>query len=240
MIVLKYDAFSKFQKFVNESEDSQNDPANLLRKEVQGDVSRCVSKLIGVFPFFGEYLLSCRFLYGHPNVDTMATDGKNIFINELFASKLTDKQMQFILAHEVLHCVLQHHTRMANKLGSHVTKEQAEKWNIAADLEINPMLVQEGLLSKEEVKNVLKGLYEDKYLGQAAEPIYDDLPDDTTGGNPPPGDPPVAVANVGDPISTPKGDYGVITKINADGTYEIDSLTKEEAYEIAKSKIPQF
>jgi len=164
----------------------------------------------------------------------MATDGRNIFINELFASKLSDAQMQFILAHEVLHCVLQHHTRMANKLGSHVTKAQADQWNYAADLEINPMLVQEGMLSKDEVKNVLKGLYEDKYIGQAAEPIYDDLGEvsqDPTGEYP---------ANVGDPISTPKGDYGVITKILADGTYEIDPLTKAEAYELARSMMPQF
>lgn len=239
MIVLRYDAFSKFQKFVNESEDLQKDPANLLRKEVQGDVSRCVSKLIGMFPFFGEYLLSCRFLYGHPAVDTMATDGKNIFINELFASKLTDKQMYFILAHEVLHCVLQHHIRMADKLGAKVTSGQGLKWNYAADYEINPMLVQEGMITKDEVKNVLKGLYEDKYIGQAAEAIYDALGADSETPQDTP-DPPMMAANVGDPISTPKGDYGVITRINADGTFEIDSLTKEEAYEIAKNKMPEF
>jgi hypothetical protein len=236
MIVLKYDAFDKFQKFVNESEDLQKDPANLLRKEVQGDVSRCVSKLIGMFPFFGEYLLSCRFLYGHPDVPTMATDGKNIFINEMFASKLSDKQMQFILAHEVLHCVLQHHLRMADKLGAHVTKGQANKWNYAADYEINPMLVQEGIITKDEVKNVLKGLYEDKYLGQAAEPIYDDLGADSENDQETPGDG-MRPANVGDPISTPSGDYGVITKIHADGSFEVDPLTKEEAYELAKSKM---
>lgn len=240
MIVLKYDAFNKFTKFVNESKDTQNDPNNLLLKEVKGDVSRCVSLLIATMPFFGEYLLTCRFLYGSPDVPTMATDGKNIFINERFASTLSDTQMTFILAHEVLHCVLQHHTRMADKLGSHVSQAQATKWNYAADYEINPMLVQEGLISKHEVKDVLKGCYEDKYLGQAAEYIYDQLGAESEEDQEVPGGDEYSEAQIGDPISTPKGDYGVITKINADGTFVIDRLTKEEAYEIAQNALPRF
>jgi predicted metal-dependent peptidase len=239
MIVLKYDAFNKFAKFVNESKDTQNDPNNLLLKEVKGDVSRCVSVLIATMPFFGEYLLTCRFLYGHPDVDTMATDGKNIFINPRFASTLSDTQMIFILAHEVLHCVLQHHTRMRDKLGS-ATRGQATKWNYAADYEINPMLVQEGLISKTEVKDVLKGCYEDKYIGQSAEYIYDQLGAESEEDQETPGGDEYSEAQIGDPISTPNGDYGVITKINADGTFVIDPLTKEEAYEIAKNMPPRF
>lgn len=231
MVVLKYDAYNKHLQFVNENEDLQKDDNNLLRKEVRNDVSRCVSKLVGVFPFFGEYLLGCRFLYGARGVDTMATDGKNIFINEQFASKLSDKQMMFILAHEVLHCVLQHHIRMRDKLGAHVSKGQAEQWNYAADYEINPMLVQEGLLTKDEVKNVLKGLYEDKYIPWAAEPIYDDLGSPSDEGE---GEPPMYQANVGDAVTIKGGKgYGKITQINADGSYEIESITREEAMKIA-------
>jgi hypothetical protein len=233
MIVLKYDAFNKHQHFLNENKDLQDDEKNLLRKEVKNDVSRCVSKLVGVFPFFGEYLLSCRFLYGARGVDTMATDGRNIFINERFAASLSDKQMMFVLAHEVLHCVLQHHTRMRDKLGAHVSSAQANQWNYAADYEINPMLVEEGLISKEEVKNVLKGLYEDKYIAWAAEPIYDDL------GEVPPQDPPgdfMFPAEVGDPVTLKSGGYGKITQINADGSFEIDSITRDEAYDLAKNR----
>jgi predicted metal-dependent peptidase len=227
MIVLKYDAFWKHNK-LNESEDSQSDPKNALREEVKSDVKRCVALILARYPFFGEYLIECRFLYDHPAIDTMATDGKNIFINSQFAAKLDDDQMTFILCHEILHIMLLHHLRMENK------GAEPKRWNYAADYEINPMLVGEGLLTADQVKNEIKGLYDEKYLKKAAEVIYDELPEsaeqDPTPGS---GDWPV---NVGDVIKTKDGKWGKITQIGANGTFDAEEITPEEGKKILKQK----
>ena len=218
--------------FLNENKSAQNDDNNLLRQEVKSDVSRCVSMILAKYPFFGEYLIECRFLYDYPGVPTMATDGHNIFISSRFAASLTEPQMIFILCHEILHIMLLHHLRMENKVGSRPSKEEANHWNWAADLEINPMLVGEGLLSADEVKNGIKGLYDEKYLGWACEVIYDDTPpksqDDPNGAEYP--------VNVGDAVESKNGKFGVIEKINADGSYDIKEISRDEAYAIAKSK----
>jgi len=233
MVILKYDSYEKFNKFkaINEN-DSQEDPLNLLRKEVQSDVSRCVSLILAKYPFFGEYLYDCRFLYDHPDINTMATDGKNIFISSKFAASLTDEQMIFILCHEILHIMLLHHLRMANKLGSKPSGAEANKWNYAADYEINPMLVGEGLLTADEVKNDIKGLYKEEYIGKACEVIYDELPGGEDGQDPPPGGQDFPV-NIGYPVQLKNGKFGKISKINADGSYEIEEITEKEARSLA-------
>lgn len=241
MIVLNYDLYLKHQVFskINEDKseiDSQNDPNNLLREEVKRDVSRCISRILALYPFFGEYLIECRFLYDHPEIDTMATDGKNIFINCQFASKLTDDQMIFILCHEVLHIMLLHHIRMINKLGSHPNAGEAKRWNYAADYELNPMLVKDGLLSEDEVKNKIHACYDSKYFDKAAEVIYDELGSaGDKGQEPPPGAQEWPV-NIGDVIYTKDKKYGQITRIGADGTYDAKDLTDDEAKEILTKK----
>lgn len=230
MVILKYDAFQKYKVFESNIYD-QDDENNQLREETKKDVSRCISLILAQYPFFGEYLIECRFLYDAPGVDTMATDGKNIFISSRFAASLSDAQMIFILCHEVLHIMLLHHLRMHNKFGANA-HEHARGWNVAADHEINPMLVKEGLLTADEVKNAIKGLYDEKYIGKSAETIYNELGDDEKGQDSPNSEYPV---NVGYPIETKDGKFGKITKINVNGTYEYEEITKEEAYSLAES-----
>lgn len=239
MVILKYEAFNKHQKFVeiNESEDRQNDPNNLLRKETQDDVSRCVAIIINKFPFFGEFLINCRFLYDAPGVDTMATDGKNIFVNCRFASKLSDKEMIFVLCHEVLHPIMLHFSRCEKYVGTNLSKAEHERWNIAADHEINPMLVDEGLISADEIKKIgdVGGLYDEKYKKDGkwmpAEPIYDEVKEEDAQN--PPNEYPV---NVGDVIHTKKGEWAKIKKVNADGSYDAEPMTKEEAVKFLDSQ----
>ena len=235
MKILDYRAFSKHEEFLDKlsimesllENVKQDDPNNLMREEVKNDIKRCVGVILGKYPFFGEYLIDCRFLYDHPKIETMATDGKNIFINSRFAAGLSDDEMIFILCHEVLHIMLLHHLRMANKFGGSMTQAEAEKWNYAADLELNPMLVADGLLTREQVKNDIEGLYEDEYIGVSAEVIYDKLKDDASQ-QPPPSSQSVPV-NVGSVIYTKDKKFGKITKINVDGSYEADEITQAEA-----------
>jgi len=173
--ILPFDSFNNLNEWKTsnrllEKIESQENP-NL--DEVKEDIDRALAKIMGRFPFFGEFIFRFRILYvpwDHPDIKTMATDGKNIFINPGFAAALTDAQTIFILCHEVLHNVMMHFAREKVK-----GVDDHQRANVAMDLEINPMLVDEGLLTADEVKNEINGLYDEKYLDMPWEEIYDKI-----------------------------------------------------------------
>lgn len=65
-------------------------------------------------------------------VGTAAVDGKSIFIDPDWWGSLSADEQVGVLAHEVLHIALQHHTRRGNR--------DLSRWNIAGDLAINGTL----------------------------------------------------------------------------------------------------
>ena len=93
---------------------------------------------------------------------TMATDGYHIYANPEFCRSLTPPQLSFVIAHEVLHCVLGHVDRRKDR--------DPLRWNIAIDFATNLMLVE---LRLEMPSN---GLLDRQYTGLTAEEIYDRLP----------------------------------------------------------------
>lgn len=179
---LKYDGYLKMAAF-NEANDKEKtevaktsgpDPKIVA---AENDLARAASFIMGKYKFFAELIFKLKPVFTR-EVPTMATDGKRIFINPEFCATLTDKQVQFVVCHEILHNVMGHFSRMAGR--------DHELWNIATDLEINPFLVDELILkpaseggnvanNKDELKNKIKGLYEDEFLGMSAEEIYDEL-----------------------------------------------------------------
>jgi hypothetical protein len=238
-ILKEFNAYNKYKMFldrqnylpVNEAKkNTQDDDRDELIKAAKEDVERCVAMIMGRFKFFGEFVYKFRFLYTY-RVNTMATDGANIFVNPRFCKDLNDKQIIFVLCHEILHNVMNHFVR----------KEQAgmtdhDRFNRAADYEINPMLVDEGLLTVSELTDGLKGLYKEKYAGMACEAIYQDL-----GESGPQEDPPQAddeadyyPAEIGNVVKTKSGKYGIIQGINSDGTYDVKEISKEEAEKALK------
>lgn len=98
-------------------------------------------------------------------VATAATNGLRIEINPKFFQNLNQEERQFLLAHEVLHILLSHMTRLG-------TRDQ-KKFNIAADYVINTTLVHQGFTM------INGGFYDKKYLNWSVEQVYNDLPDDT-------------------------------------------------------------
>lgn len=130
---------------------------------VEESIVRNSSRLMARYPFFGEllYKLKIRFT---TQIPTWATDGKHIFINPQFTAPLTDSQIVFVFCHEIMHNVMGHFYRMGNR--------DHNLWNQATDLEINPLLVAEGLLTEQELTNGLHGLYDKNFLDMSAEQIY--------------------------------------------------------------------
>lgn len=139
---------------------------NMLKLLEEQD--RAKAALSHIEPFFAGLIGKLRFIYTF-HVDTQATDGYNIFVNPLFTSKLTLEQKVFVMAHEIMHCVL-NHLRRGRALG-----HDMQKSNIAADYEVNTQLVQMGITS-ESIINAIKGLYDKKYNSWGYERIYDDNP----------------------------------------------------------------
>lgn len=139
---------------------------NMLKLLEEQD--RAKAALSHIEPFFAGLIGKLRFIYTF-HIDTQATDGYNIFVNPLFTSKLTLEQKVFVMAHEIMHCVL-NHLRRGRALG-----HDMQKSNIAADYEVNTQLVQMGITS-ESIINAIKGLYDKKYNSWGYEKIYDDKP----------------------------------------------------------------
>ncbi|MHB1299429.1 MAG: vWA domain-containing protein [Burkholderiales bacterium] len=68
---------------------------------------------------------------------TTATDARNFYYNPEYIERLNLDQMQFVIAHEALHCALSHFERRGRRARS--------RWDIACDHAVNPVLAAEGL-----------------------------------------------------------------------------------------------
>ena len=108
-------------------------------------------------PFFGSLLFR---LGGRASgsIQTMATDGVSLFYNPAFVETLNAAELAGVLAHEVMHPALQHHTRRADR--------DRKRWNMACDYAINPLLLDAGLTLPKDV------LIDHRFLGMSAECIY--------------------------------------------------------------------
>jgi predicted metal-dependent peptidase len=88
----------------------------------------------------------------------MATDGVTLFYNPAFVETLNAAELAGVLAHEVMHPGLQHHTRRGDR--------DRKRWNMACDYAINPLLLDAGLTLPKDV------LIDRRFRGMSAERIY--------------------------------------------------------------------
>jgi predicted metal-dependent peptidase len=82
-------------------------------------------------PFFATVAMHLRYVES-PGEKTAATDGLSVFYNPEYINRLTMDELIGMLAHEVMHITLLHHTRRNNR--------DKGRWNRAADYAINPLL----------------------------------------------------------------------------------------------------
>ncbi|NNM81602.1 MAG: hypothetical protein HKL98_03225 [Burkholderiales bacterium] len=132
--------------------------------ETEAKLSAARTRLILDRPFLGSLVLRlemrpaswCR---------TVAVDSKHFHFNPSYIDALSIDQIQFVLAHEALHCALSHFSRRQHRVRS--------RWDVACDLAINPILAAEGLPPPPGV--MILPLYE----GMTAEEIYPEIPEDS-------------------------------------------------------------
>lgn len=84
--------------------------------------------------FYG--LLLMHMIYSiDEGCETAYTDGERIAFSPTFLEELSDKELDFVMMHEILHVVLQHCLRGKDK--------DNERYNIAADIVINSTIMHE-------------------------------------------------------------------------------------------------
>ncbi|MDH5728255.1 MAG: VWA-like domain-containing protein [Gammaproteobacteria bacterium] len=138
--------------------------------DAEKKLSAARTQLILSHPFLGTLVL--RFKMAEADAEwchSTATDAKTFFYNKNFIRDLSISQTQFMLAHEALHCALSHFVRKEGR--------KKNRWDVACDYAINPILKDEGLEAPRGI------LYEESYRGMSAEEIYpfiDDQSDDET------------------------------------------------------------
>jgi predicted metal-dependent peptidase len=128
-------------------------------------LSAARTKLILDKPFLGALVLRLPMQEGDPKwCPTTATDARNFYFNPDYIDALNPQQVQFVLAHEALHCALSHFARRGHR--------QRKRWDMACDLAVNELLVKDGLMPPPG------GLVDMGFEGMTAEEIYPSLHED--------------------------------------------------------------
>ena len=117
------------------------------------------ARLILDQPFLGALVLRLPLVEAAAGwCRTSATDMRSLYYNPRWIEGLSAGQVQFALAHEALHCALGHFARRGHRV--------RQRWDLACDFAINPVLAEQGLRPPPEA------LVLDLYAGMAAEEIY--------------------------------------------------------------------
>ena len=135
-----------------------------LRAEV---IDKIVVARVGLLlrhPFFGNMATRLQIKECDDWCPTAATDGRNLYFNTEFFSKMNSKEIEFVIAHEILHCVFDHMTRREDR--------DPQLHNIACDYIVNNTLVRDNIGEKPKDVEIFQDW---KYDGWASEAVYDDI-----------------------------------------------------------------
>lgn len=146
---------------INPKTGKEIDMRKLLKEQ-----NRAKAALCGSYPFFSRLADMLTPIYTW-SVPTQATDGTRLFVNPEFTDNLDLEGKIFVLAHEIMHCALDHMARA--KMHGH----EHRRSNIAGDYEINGLLAQDGMIDGSTITNKIHGLYDDKFVGVGYERIYE-------------------------------------------------------------------
>ena len=137
-------------------------------KKVDFDArERLVTARIGLLlrhSFFGNLATRLQLIHADEWCGTAATDGQKFYYNSRFIMMLKPKEVEFLVAHEVLHVVYDHMGRRDHR--------DPQMWNIADDYCVNADLKRHKI---GQFITTVPCLYEQKYDGKSAEEVYDDL-----------------------------------------------------------------
>jgi predicted metal-dependent peptidase len=127
-------------------------------------ITKARVKLLLHHPFFGNLATRLKIVDASDRIPTAAVDGRNMYYNDEFVGKLSDGELIFLIAHEVMHCVYEHMLRRGER--------NPQVWNMAADFVINNGLIRDRI---GDVIKVVPILADRQYEGMTTEEVYDKL-----------------------------------------------------------------
>ena len=134
------------------------------RNDIREKVIRARVQMLFKYPFFAQLAIRLKLVeVTDAWCPTAATDGRSMFYNPHFFKVLTQAEITFVVAHEVLHCVYDHMTPMQEGWDKRL-------FNISADYIINMDLSKTGVGEMPAV-----GLLDWQYDGWNSFEVYNHL-----------------------------------------------------------------
>ena len=140
---------------------------DIMREEVKERIIIARVGLLLRHPFFGNMATRLKIQAADEWLMTAAVDGRNLYFNTQFFNAMNNKEIEFVIAHEILHCVFDHLGRREDR--------NPMLYNIAADYIVNNLLVRDRIGEKPSIVDC----YQDfKYEGWTSEEVYKELFDE--------------------------------------------------------------
>ena len=147
-----------------EPKELTDDELKVMRADVQDRIIVARVGLLLRHPFFGNMATRLKVEHCDDWCPTAATDGRHLYYNTQFFNALSNKEIEFVIAHEILHCVFDHIIRREDR--------DPMIFNIACDYIVNNTLVRDKI--GEPVKMI--PIFQDwKYDGWTSEEVYDEI-----------------------------------------------------------------
>jgi len=221
--LLTWKEYKLFEQIYLDKEDPKG---NKISEEAFKKIRLACFDIMGKYPFFRKLLSDLKFRENrYLPYRTMATDGYSIHYDPDFVMSKPDKEIQWVICHEIMHNVLFHFARKM---------PDPELWNVAADYALNQLLDGIGTRPKEALYPGC-GFYPDdeKFENLSAEQIYEILKKSGSKGleKPNPNQQmPDAVIEVGDVIrDTKTNTYGIVRSIDPiTGEIDYDPIQKQD------------
>ena len=157
------DTASKLKNFTP-NPDITEDELAVMRVEV---LDRIIVARVGLLlrhPFFGNMATRLRILAADDWLGTAAVDGRNLYYNTQFFNAMNNKEIEFVVAHEILHMVFDHMGRREDR--------DPMIYNISADYIVNNTLVRDRIGT---IPSIVQCYQDFKYEGWTSEEVYDDV-----------------------------------------------------------------
>ena len=160
------DTASKLKKW-SPDPDITPEALETMRVDV---LDRIITARVGLLlrhPFFGNMATRLRILAADDWLPTAAVDGRNLYYNTQFFNAMNNKEIEFVVAHEILHMVFDHLGRREDR--------NPMLYNIAADYKVNNLLVRDRIGTTPSIVDCFQDF---KYEADTSEEIYDKLFED--------------------------------------------------------------
>lgn len=134
-----------------------------INQEALKKLRKARTKMLLRLPFFGKLATHLKLVEAEW-LPTIGTDSTRIYYNPDFINALAKDEIVFVLAHNVMHCIYNHHGRRAGR--------DKKIWDSACDYVVNNELID---LRVGKMPNLIKILHDKKYGDMTAEEVYNDL-----------------------------------------------------------------